>query len=240
MDTLWRRSTGLDLAVEAGAAPVVLLLWQTPFYHADGPPRFRARLQSPHGLPTPCPESTSRSAYVERFRDVCLHPRAWRRRTMTPPFIVGIQPPFTVARPWTECPSIYRGTAVCRVRAVANLNGSSQVNGRRIPPFGRLQPEAHARRRPVAAVCPIAARSAASKGQRTFAPSFPAVSTLRSPEIHPIAIGGIALTVSSKMGAICFLPDSSVHRLVGSETFIAPIGRPIWFLIATPRLISPR
>ena len=95
MDTLWRRSTGLDLAVEAGAAPVVLLLWQTPFYHADGPPRFRARLQSPHGLPTPCPESTSRSAYVERFRDVCLHPRAWRRRTMTPPFIVGIQPPFT-------------------------------------------------------------------------------------------------------------------------------------------------
>ena len=37
MDTLWRRSTGLDLAVEAGAAPVFLLR-QTPFYHADGRP----------------------------------------------------------------------------------------------------------------------------------------------------------------------------------------------------------
>ena len=72
MDTLWRRSAGLDLAVEAGAAPVVLL-WQTPFYHADGPSRFRARLQSPYGLPTPCPESTSRSPCVECFRGVCLH-----------------------------------------------------------------------------------------------------------------------------------------------------------------------
>ncbi|MEM5373298.1 hypothetical protein V4C53_46205, partial [Paraburkholderia azotifigens] len=74
MDTPWRRSAGLDLAVEAGAAPVVLL-WQTPFYHADGPPRFRARLQSPYGLPTPRPESTSRSPCVERFRDACLHAR---------------------------------------------------------------------------------------------------------------------------------------------------------------------
>ena len=53
----------------------------------------------PYGLPTPCPESMSRSAWVdawvERLSDACLHPRVWRRRTMTPPFILGFQPPFT-------------------------------------------------------------------------------------------------------------------------------------------------
>jgi hypothetical protein len=57
MDTLWRRGAGLDLAVEAGVAPVVLP-WQTPFYHVAGATRRRSRLQSPYGLSTPRPASS--------------------------------------------------------------------------------------------------------------------------------------------------------------------------------------
>jgi len=90
---LWRCGAGLDLAVEAGAAPVVLLR-QTPFYHADGTPRCRARLQSPYGLPLPCPESTSRSPCVVHFREF-FFALASRRLYMTPPDLRGFRPPST-------------------------------------------------------------------------------------------------------------------------------------------------
>ncbi|WP_157648185.1 hypothetical protein [Burkholderia ubonensis] len=69
LDPLWRCGTVLDLAVEAGAAPVVLLR-QTPFYHAPSPMRRGARLQSPYGLPTSRPASTSRFRQVRRFCNV--------------------------------------------------------------------------------------------------------------------------------------------------------------------------
>ncbi|HTR08911.1 MAG TPA: hypothetical protein VMJ11_20115 [Paraburkholderia sp.] len=68
MDTLWRRGAGLDLAVEAGIAPVVLP-WQTPFYHVATATRCRARLQSPSGLPTPRPASPS--CHSQHIR--CFH-----------------------------------------------------------------------------------------------------------------------------------------------------------------------
>jgi hypothetical protein len=58
METLWRRGAGLDLAVEAGVAPVVLP-WQTPFYHVAAATRCESRLQSPYGLSTPRPASSS-------------------------------------------------------------------------------------------------------------------------------------------------------------------------------------
>jgi hypothetical protein len=69
METLWRRDAGLDLAVEAGVAPVVLP-WQPPFYHATGPTQRWARLQSPYGLltsritETPC---SSRADRLDNF-----------------------------------------------------------------------------------------------------------------------------------------------------------------------------
>ncbi|CAH2903961.1 MAG: hypothetical protein PCALPYG88_6905 [uncultured Paraburkholderia sp.] len=90
---------GLDLAVEAGAAPV-LLLRQTPFYHADGTPRCRARLQSPYGLPSPCPVSTSRSRCVGHFREF-FFARASRRLYVTPPDLRRFRPPSTPASPCT-------------------------------------------------------------------------------------------------------------------------------------------
>ena len=73
METLWRRGAGLDLAVEAGVAPVVLP-WQTPFYHVAAATRCRSRLQSPYGLPTPRPVSSSyRSQRTYSFHDLdCL------------------------------------------------------------------------------------------------------------------------------------------------------------------------
>src|SRR6185369_4786798 len=60
----------------------------------------------------------------------------------------------------------------------------------------------------------------------------------------PAYLGGAevasARTVSSSNGAICSLPDSRVHRLVGSETLIAPSGFPKASRTATPILMSPR
>ncbi|WP_155754546.1 hypothetical protein [Burkholderia stagnalis] len=78
LDPLWRRGTVLDLAVEAGAAPVVLLR-QTPFYHAPSPMRRGARLQSPYGL------LTSRPASISRFRQV--------RRSCNVDFETCVMPP---------------------------------------------------------------------------------------------------------------------------------------------------
>lgn len=49
LDPRWRCGTVLDLAVEAGAAPVVLLR-QTPFYHAPSSMRRGARLRRPTGF----------------------------------------------------------------------------------------------------------------------------------------------------------------------------------------------
>jgi len=65
LDTLWRCGAELDLAVEAGAAPVVLLR-QTPFYHAPGSMRCGARLES------------AAFAISNFMRALC-------RRSMTPP-----------------------------------------------------------------------------------------------------------------------------------------------------------
>ncbi|WP_080406930.1 hypothetical protein [Burkholderia ubonensis] len=65
----WFANLELCLAVEAGAAPVVLLR-QTPFYHAPNPMRREARLQSPYGLLTSRPASISRFRQVRRFCNV--------------------------------------------------------------------------------------------------------------------------------------------------------------------------
>ena len=77
LDPMWRCGTVLDLAVEAGAAPVVLLR-QTPFYHAHRPMRRGARLQSPYGLLTSRPASTSRFRQVGRVQNadfyICVMP----------------------------------------------------------------------------------------------------------------------------------------------------------------------
>ncbi|MDY7806153.1 hypothetical protein U0E23_27300 [Burkholderia stagnalis] len=69
LDPMWRCGTGLDLAVEAGAAPVVLLR-QTPFYHAPSPIRRGARLQSPYGLLPSRPASTSHFRQADHFRNI--------------------------------------------------------------------------------------------------------------------------------------------------------------------------
>ncbi|WP_139111339.1 hypothetical protein [Ralstonia pickettii] len=83
LDTLWRCGAELDLAVEAGAAPVVLLR-QTPFYHAPGSMRRGARLQSPYGL------LTSRLAQplarpASTVFAISIFMRAPCRHSMTPP-----------------------------------------------------------------------------------------------------------------------------------------------------------
>ncbi|WP_232452801.1 hypothetical protein [Burkholderia ubonensis] len=90
LDPQWRCGTVLDLAVEAGAAPVVLLR-QTPFYHAPSPMRRGARLPSPYGLLTSRSASTSRLRQVRRFRNIdfytCvtppLHDAAGKARILT-------------------------------------------------------------------------------------------------------------------------------------------------------------
>jgi hypothetical protein len=101
---LWRCGAGLDLAVEAGAAPVVFLR-QTPFYHADGTPRCRARLQSPYEPPSPCPASTSRSRCVVTSGEF-FFALASRRLYVTPPdlcgFRPGFRPPSTPSDPGAE------------------------------------------------------------------------------------------------------------------------------------------